>query len=174
MDHDQPDSDLAPSKSQRKRDAKALQDLGARLIALSDDQLQRLQLPADLYEAVRLAQRIRERGGRKRQLLYVGKLLRDTDAEPIQDRVDALQLQHREAAAQFHRLERWRERLIEEGDGALEDFLREHPDADRQRLRQLIRNAQQERTKGATPKAARALFRYLREVASGEVLVARK
>jgi len=164
MIDDERDRELAPSKSQRKREAKALQDLGARLTALSDEQLRRLSLPDELYEAVRLAQRIRERGGRKRQLQYLGKLLRSLDAAPIQERLAALQLQHREAAAEFHRLERWRDRLIDEGDAALEAFLQEHPQADRQHLRQLIRNARAERDRQAPPKAARTLFRYLRDL----------
>ena len=162
MDHDEPE--FGPSKSQRKRDAHALKELGEQLVELSPGQLEQLELPEQLHGAVRLAQRIRERGGRKRQILYVGKLLRSLDAEAIQQRLAALELQHQEAAARFHRLERWRDRLLDEGDRALEEFLQQHPHADRQRLRQLIRNARAERERNAPPKAARALFRCLRDL----------
>ncbi len=153
-----------PSKSQRKRDAKALQDLGAELVQLSPNQLDQFQLPDELRDAVELARRIREKTGRKRQLLYIGKLLRNVDAEPLQRQLDGLRLQDKETAAQLHRLEHWRDRLIDQGDTALEALLEAFPDADRQHLRQLVRSARQERDRGQAPKSARQLFRYLRDL----------
>ena len=165
MHDDQHDREL-PSKSQRKRDAKALQTLGAELVELSPSQLDQLQLSAELRDAIDLARRIREKSGRKRQLLYIGKLLRHVDAEPLQRQLDGIRLQDREAAARLHRLEHWRERLIDQGDAALADLLDEFPQADRQHVRQLARNARQERDHGQAPKTARQLFRYLRDLGS--------
>lgn len=153
-----------PSKSQRKRDAKALQKLGAELVELSPSQLERFQLSAELRDAIELARRIREKTGRKRQLLYIGKLLRNVDAEPLQRQLDGMRLQDRETAARLHRLEHWRERLIDEGDTALGALLDEFPHADRQHLRQLARSARQERDRDQPPKSARQLFRYLRDL----------
>lgn len=153
-----------PSKSQRKRDAKALRQLGVELVELTRNQLDAIQMPDDLRDAVELARRIREKSGRKRQLQFIGKLLRQIDAEPLQQQLDALRLQDREATARLHRLEHWRDRLIDEGDDALAEFLNTYPDADRQHLRQLSRNARQERDRQQAPKSARLLFRYLREL----------
>ena len=166
MHDDQHDHDQ-PSKSQRKRDAKALQQLGAELVALNAGQLDDLQMPDDLRDAIELARRIREKTGRKRQLLYIGKLLRQTDAEPLQRQLDAMRLQDREATARLHRLEHWRDRLIEEGDSALAELLETFPHADRQHLRQLLRNARLERDRDQAPKTARQLVRYLRELDAG-------
>ncbi len=153
-----------PSKSQRKRDAKALQDLGAELVQLSPNLLDQFQLSDELRDAIELARRIREKTGRKRQLLYIGKLLRHVDAEPLQRQLDGLRLQDRETAAQLHRLEHWRDRLIDQGDTALEALLEAFPNADRQHLRQLVRSARQERDRDLAPKSARQLFRYLRDL----------
>lgn len=163
MYDDDQDQEL-PSKTQRKRDAKALQDLGAELVNLSASQLEHIQMPDQVRDAVDLARRIREKTGRKRQLLYIGKLLRQVDAAPLQQQLDALRHQDRAATAHLHRLEQWRERLIAEGDPALAELLDEYPHADRQHLRQLIRNVCQERLQEQPPKFARQLFRYLRDL----------
>jgi ribosome-associated protein len=152
------------SKSQRKRDAKALQELGEALVDLSAEQLQRIELPASVREAVTLAQGIRQHGGRKRQIQYIGKLLRSLDAEPIRAALETLEGRSREAAARHHRLERWRDRLLEEGDGAVAELMEVMPSADSQHLRQLVRNARREAAAGQPPRAARSLFRYLRDL----------
>lgn len=162
--HDDEQDREPPSKSQRKRDAKALQVLGAELVELSPSQLDQFHLSAQLRDAIDLARRIREKTGRKRQLLYIGKLLRQVDAEPLQRQLSMIRHQDREAAARLHRIEHWRERLIDEGDAALADLLDEFPQADRQYLRQLTRNAREERDQGQAPKTARQLFRYLRDL----------
>ncbi len=152
-----------PSKSQRKREAHALQGLGENLVALTPSQLARLPLPDDLRAAIEEARRLRQRGARKRQMQYIGKLMRQLD-DP-----EALQAAYRRIVApgevetrRLHRLERWRNRLLEEGDAALGEWLAEHPDTDRQHLRQLVRAALKERQRQQPPKKARELFRYLR------------
>ncbi|HEY0719637.1 MAG TPA: ribosome biogenesis factor YjgA [Gammaproteobacteria bacterium] len=155
-----------PSKSQRKRDSAALQELGEELVNMSKSKLAAIPLDEDLREAIALAQSIKAHGGRKRQILYIGKLLRGIDPAPIKEAVAKLDQTDAVAVAHLHRLERWRERLLSEGNEALTQLMAEFPDADSQRLRQLIRNAQQEQTAGKPPKSARELFRYLRELAA--------
>ena len=153
-----------PSKSERKRESDALQSLGERLLQLPADQLGQMPLPEELREALEQARRIRQPGARKRQLQYIGKLMRQVDAAPIRDALAGFDLSSARTAAHHHRIEHWRERLIEQGDGALSDLLAEYPQADRQHIRQLTRNAGKERRQNRPPQAARALFRYLREL----------
>lgn len=157
-----------PSKSQRKRDSQALQALGEQLVTLPAAQLYALDLPEPLREAVGFARTMDARGARKRQLKFIGRLLRETDAEPIRAAIEALQRQDRQQALRFQRLETLRERLLSEGDAALAEFLQSHPDADRQRLRQLVRQARLEREQGRGPRSARALFRLLRELTEAD------
>ncbi len=165
MHEDDEDAEYTgPSKTQLKREAQVLQDLGTELVGLNTDQLNRLPLPEDLRDAVDLARRITQRGGRKRQLQYIGKLMRGLDAEPIQAALDALRKPAREDTARLHRLEHWRDQLLAEGDAALESLLEAFPQADRQHLRRLTRDAQREAKQDKPPKSARALFRYLREL----------
>lgn len=153
-----------PSKSQRKRDSAALQDLAAELVKMPAATLTALPLDEDLREAITLARNIKQHGGRKRQILYVGKLLRGIDANPIKEALARLEQSDAAATAHLHRIERWRERLLNEGNEALTQLLDELPGADSQRLRQLIRNAHQESKIGKPPKAFRELFKYLREL----------
>jgi len=153
-----------PSKSQRKRDSAALQDLAAELVNMSKSKLAAIPLDEDIREAIALGQSIKAHGGRKRQILYIGKLLRGIDAEPIKEAIAKLDQTDAASVAHLHRLERWRERLLTEGNDALTQLLSEVPGADSQRLRQLIRNAQQEHAAGKPPKSSRELFRYLREL----------
>jgi ribosome-associated protein len=152
------------SKSQLKRESEALQTLGEELVELPANKLQKIPMPEELAEAVALARKITARGGRKRQLQYIGKLMRKIDAEPIQQAMDTLRKEHLYENARLHKLEQWRDRLIAEGDGALAELLEQQPHVDRQHLRQLMRNAQMEAKKNKPPKSARELFRYLREM----------
>ncbi|NOX75072.1 MAG: ribosome-associated protein [Gammaproteobacteria bacterium] len=152
------------SKSQRKRDMHTLQALGQQLVELPKEQFEKITLEEVLYDAILAARRIHQHGARKRQLQYIGKLMRGLDAEPIQEQLDTLMGHSKRAAQTLHHLERWRDRLLEEGDGALTELLNEHSQADRQYLRQLIRNAQKESHANKPPKSARTLFKYLREL----------
>lgn len=164
--HHESDADTAhdtPSKSQRKRESQALQDLGEALVALSPERLARLDLPDDLRAAVREAQRIHKFGGLRRQKQYIGKLMRDLDAAPIRAQLDALEGHSRSQTAYLHRLERWRDRLLED-DKAMAELLGEHPGADAQHLRALVRNAKREAAENKPPRAFRELFRALRDL----------
>lgn len=166
-DPDHPEHAI-PSKSQRKRDAQALQALGEQLVALPAAQLDALDLPEALREAVGLARTMDARGARKRQLKFIGRLLRETDPEPIRAALEALHRKDRQQAQHFQRLEALRERLLSEGDEALTEFLQAHPHADRQHLRQLIRQARLEREQNRAPRSVRALFRLLRELTGAD------
>lgn len=156
------------SKSQLKREANALQSLGEELVELPAAKLAKIPLPENLSDAIHEARNMKSRGAHKRQLQYIGKVMRHIDAEPIRKALDRLKDSSRQASAQLHKLEGWRDRLIEEGDSALSEFLEEQPQADRQHLRQLVRNARDERLKNKPPKSARELFRSLRELFESE------
>jgi ribosome-associated protein len=151
------DSDLPKSKSQRKREATALQSLGERLLDLRPDQLAGLPLDEALREAVLLAQRIRARGGRRRQLQLIGKLMRSADGPAIERALAGFGAVRRAERDRLHALEGWRARLVEDGAGAVPDLLRECPGIDAGTLTGLIQAARRDAAGG------RALFRYLRE-----------
>lgn len=158
-----------PSKSSRKRDSTAMQDLGAELMELSDDQLTRLDLPEALLEAVRVGQSITAHGGRQRQRKYIGKLIRHLDAEPIKAGLIALKGESAALIRLQHQSERWRDRMLADGDAVVNEFVGDYPVAERQKLRQWVRDAQRERDAGQPPRSARLLFRYLRDILSAGV-----
>lgn len=156
--------DAAPSKTQRKQEMHALQALGERLVALNDAQLATVDLPEPLRGAVVEARRIRSREAHRRQLQYIGRLMRAVDPAPIRAQLEAWDGQSRAATAAQHRAERWRTRLLDD-DAALTDFAREHPRADLQRLRACVREARKERVAGKDPRHFRELFRLIRAAA---------
>lgn len=167
MDQDTEHDDEIKSKSQRKREVEALQDMGKELIDLSKERLIKMDLPDNLRTAVLEAQRITAHGATRRQLQYIGKLMRSVDADAIAEQLAEIRGESTAAKAEFHALERWRERLIND-DSAVTDWLARHPGADAQQLRQLIRNARKEAELGKPPKSSRELFRMLRDLqASG-------
>lgn len=152
------------SKSQRKRDMDALQALGEALLPLPDTVLAQLPLNDDLLAALHLAKTIKAHGGRKRQLQYIGKLMRTVDPAPIRAALEQRQQDARAETQHFHQLEDLRDRLLRDGDPVIDEVCGRYPEAERQRLRQLHRQATKERERQQPPKAARSLFRYLREL----------
>lgn len=162
------DEELQPSKTRRKREAEARQQLGAALLKLSKAAFAQIPLPEKLADALEEARRIRQHGALKRQLQYIGKLMREVDVEPIRAAYERVTHPLQEDVEQHHRLEQWRDRLLAEGDAALGELLALHPDIDRQHLRQLIRSAGKEAAANKPPRSARELFRYLREVMKNE------
>lgn len=150
------------SKSQRKREVEALQDMGAELVKLSTDRIKKLDLPDELRTAVLECQRIKSNGALRRQMQYIGKVMRNIDVEPIAEQLAEIRGESTIAKARFHELERWRERLLE-SDDVLTDWMTRHPDSDAQQLRQLIRNARKEAELGKPPKSSRELFKLLRD-----------
>jgi len=151
-----------PSKSSRKRDAHALQDLGEELIELRDSELVALDLPEILVDAIREARRTPSRGGGARQRQYIGKLMRDIDPEPIRAALAARTGRSAVEAERFKRVEAWRERLVLEGVAALEELERWRPGLERDEWLRLISAAQSERERGGKGTAGRELFRALR------------
>lgn len=167
--HEQDDweDDDFVSKSARKREAHAAQDMGERLVELDDAALKRLDLPDNLMVAVRQARTIKARGGRKRQLQYIGKLMRSVDVEEIGKALDELDPASPQAVRLQHDCERWRTRLIEEGAPAVTAFVDAYPDVDVQQLRQLLRQVEKERSGDYPPRYQRELFRWLRDQIGG-------
>lgn len=155
------------SKSQLKRESAELQKLGGDLAALSTEKIESADFPEQLQSALLLAKQSKK-GAYKRQIKYVGKLLRSIDCQPMIDYLDRVNNASAEAVRELHQAEQWRDRLVEEGDTALSEFLNQFSGADRQSLRQMIRSAQQEIKLEKPPKTARVLFRYLRELISSE------
>ena len=152
-----------PSKSQKKRDMHELQDLGSALVELSAERLARIDMPDALRGAVREAQRISKHEARRRQMQYIGRLMRDVDAAPIRAALDALNGVSAAENARLHRLERLRERLLED-EAVLAEIAAGFPGADLQRLRALRRNVLKEREQEKPLRSFRELFRALREL----------
>jgi ribosome-associated protein len=150
-----------PSKTQRKQAMHELQALGERLVALKDERLAAVELPDQLREAVLEARRIRSREGRRRQLQYIGKLMRELDPAPIRARFAAWDGQSTAATAAHHRAERWRERLLDD-EASLTEFARECPGADLQRLRACVREARKDRLAGKASRHYREIFRLVK------------
>jgi ribosome-associated protein len=161
--HDEIDEYEGPSRSQRKRDAAELKELGDALVAMPASDLAKLPLSERLADAIELQRRITAHGGRARQRQLIGKLLRHEDTDAIRAAIDAQRTDARLAAREFHRIETWRDRLLSEGDPAMTALLASHPELDAQRLRTLVMTARHEADVGRPPAAARELFRWLRE-----------
>ena len=164
------DDEQPISKSQLKREAQATRSLGADLLALSESQLRRVPMDTTLAEAIQQARKINSHGARRRQLQYIAKLIRRGDADPIINAVTAIHDEARGLKAQQHRIEAWRQYLVDSGDAALEYLLRHNAQLNTQEMRQLMRNAQREQSAGKPPTAARALFRLLRDLDSAQPL----
>lgn len=156
-----------PSRGQRKRDAQAYAELGDALIELPPAELDALELDEKLRDAIDLARSITAHGGKARQRQFVAKLLRKTDVEPIRAALEARAQASRQAARDFHRLEAWRDRLVDEGEPAVAALLASQPQLDAVRLRSLVGDARRERAEGRSPAFARELFRWLRESVAG-------
>ncbi len=153
-----------PSKSQRKRDMIALQKLGGQLVEQSAERIQKAPIPEDLRKAVLECQRIKNHEGHRRQLQYIGKLMRklqENEVEAIKQQRDSLKGHSKADTALLHAAENLRAQLLE-NPNALTDFLARFPQADSQQLRALIRNAKKEQAENKPPKAFRELYRQIK------------
>ena len=156
-----------PSKSERKRQMLALQELGERLVGLSESELAKVPIDDErLRDAVITARRVTARGGLKRQLQFIGKLMRSTDPEPISRSLAALDKQHRNQTAAFHRIEAARDDLRSRGDEAIGGILSMWPKAEVSWLRQWVRQQPKELARGSERAHSRKLHRYLTELAA--------
>lgn len=158
---------LGPSRSQQRRQALDVLALAQELAGLDDGRLAKLPVPDALRPHITEVRRIGSHIARKRQLAFLAKQMRredDATLDAIRDALDAGGEAARQDTALLHRAEAWRERLLDDGDDALAELLQAHPDADRQRLRQLVRNTIEERKRNKPPRSHRELFRELREL----------
>ncbi|UZW62499.1 ribosome biogenesis factor YjgA [Lysobacter enzymogenes] len=162
---------FSPSRSQNRREALEVLALAEKLVALTEAQLAKLPVPEALLPHIRETKRITAHVAHKRQLAFLAKQMRREDEDALETLRDAMdengEAARREVAA-MHRVEQWRERLLEDGDAALAGLLDEYPQADRQRLRQLVRNTLEERKRNKPPHSFRELYRELRAAILGQ------
>lgn len=165
----EPEDDEPKSKSQRKRDMHALQDLGTELEALPKDRLARVPMPEALHDAIHQARRINSHEGKRRQMQYVGKIMRgldDGEVDAIRRALEGFKGTSKAETARLHLIERWRELLLRDDD-ALTRFLGEHPGVDVQVLRNLIRGARREQEQNKPPRNFRELFQAIKQAIEG-------
>lgn len=163
QEHDAPEYD-GPSKSQLKREMHALQDLGKRMLDLSNDQLATLPISDTLRAAIEESRRIRQNEAKRRHLQYIGKVIRqEDDPDALARAIDAFDAGSEEHTRRHHLAERWRDRMIAGGDSVVGEFFGYCPSADMQHLRNLARNARKDVEKQKNTGQSRKLFRYLRE-----------
>ncbi len=152
-----------PSKTQRKNEMHALQDLGTALSALSPERIRSLALPETLERALLEVKKLKAHGAVRRQLQYIGRLMREVDPAPLQAYLDALAGVSRTAVAAHHLVERWRDRMMEDL-AAVDEFAATHREADRQQLRQMVQAALRERSAEKPPRQYRELFRTIARI----------
>lgn len=157
-----------PSKTQRKRAMEELQVLGEDLVALPADRVRKIELPEDLRAAVREAQRMtRHDDARRRQMQFIGRLMRDVDPEPIREALAVVRGESAEDRARLHRLERLRADLLAD-EKVLYEIASGSPSIDLQQLRSLRRAALLEQAQGKPPRSYRAIFQLLKELDSAD------
>lgn len=166
-----------PSRSQKKRDSSALQVLGGKLAELPDSALKRLNLLPRLAEAIREYKALTGHEAKRRQLQFIGALMRETDTAPLARAVEDMQAGNRAQAHEFHAVEAQRAALLEGDESGLEDIVAQAAEENRaevrSRIRQLARNARAEAAKNKPPRSGRALFRLLRDLrTNGGVVLA--
>lgn len=158
--------ELEKSRTQLKKEAAALQKTGEKLVRLADDQLNRMKLPTALVEAIQAVRPMKSHGARRRQMQYIGTLMRRLDVAPIEQALMEIEQGAYRQAQAFHRIEAWRDQLVAGNDAVVDEILETFPDVDRQRLGQLVRSARKEKQRKAPPKSARNLFRYLKQLSA--------
>ncbi|WP_439133179.1 ribosome biogenesis factor YjgA [Pseudomaricurvus sp.] len=159
------EEEYIPSKTDIKKEMAALQDLGTKIVELSDKFIARIPIEGELADAIHQARGMKHREGRRRQLQFIGKLMRKAEnIEEIKtayERVISIGQEHTKIQ---HQTEHRRDRLLEDGNEALQTFVAEYPHCEVQYLRQLIRNSQKEQSQQKAPTSARKLFRYIRDI----------
>ena len=167
MNSKAPDNlDLLPSKSQRKRDAKILFDLGKDLVTMSTGKLANLPIEEDLRDAINLARNIKSNVARKRQVQFIAKMMRNRDVSGIQEALNSQSQEARQLTVRQHRVEAWRDHLLINEDEAIKELIENLEIFDIQSVRNLLRNARKEADKGKPPASARKIFKLLRELDS--------
>ncbi|MGB1327519.1 MAG: ribosome biogenesis factor YjgA [Porticoccaceae bacterium] len=154
-----------PSRSQLKRENQEFRDMGEQLVLLANSQLDKITLDDNIKAAIKEARRLKNLDARRRQIQYIGKLLRKIDVTEINHSLEKLNHQSQTFRQHFAKLEEWRNRFIIEGNDAIEDFIAQYPDADRQQLRNLQRQACREKALNKASTASEKLFKYIRQIA---------
>lgn len=158
-------SEVYKSRTRLKKEAAARQRIGERLAELSEEQLGRMGLPGDLIQAIRDVKTMHAHGARRRQMQYIGGIMRKVELAPIEQALLAVEQGSLAQAREFQRIEAWRDRLVAGDDALMDEIVATVPGIDRQRLGQLVRSARKgQETENAPNKSARHLFRYLKSV----------
>lgn len=151
------------SKTQLKQASEVLKKLGFELVDLTKGERQKMHLDDELENALEVASKInRKKEGFRRQIQLIGKLLRQRDVAPIKLSLDKLRNAHTHTVRVFHELEKTRDALVIKGDDGVQALMEQHPQLDRQKLRQLVRTAAKEQEESKPPAASRELFKYLK------------
>ncbi|MEJ1384511.1 MAG: ribosome biogenesis factor YjgA [Candidatus Sedimenticola sp. (ex Thyasira tokunagai)] len=158
------DEDQLVSRTQLKREMMLLQKLGERLVGLPASLWEQFNFSPVMRAALEESKRIKSHNAMRRHVRRLGKLLAKEDAEQVSELFARMDNEHLQDTNHFHRLERWRERLLQGGDEVVNELLDVCPDADRQQIRQLVRQSQKEQQLGKPPAAQRKLFKYLRKI----------
>ncbi|HNC42089.1 MAG: ribosome biogenesis factor YjgA [Nitrosomonas sp.] len=161
--HDDNESEEILSKTRRKKAMHALQGIGEQLVELDSQFIAELDLPEILVDAIREAKQLTKHEAKRRQMQYIGKLMRNIDAAPIQEKIDYWKNRDVNHTAWLHRLENWRTRLLAD-ENSINEFKQHYPETDIQHLRALIRNAHKETLSQKPPKSFRAIFQELRTI----------
>ena len=154
------------SKTRRKKEMTGLQDVGSELVALSAEQLARIEMPQELRDAIEDARRFTRHEARRRQMQYIGRIMRDIDAAPIIEQLAAITAPSKRQTALFHVAERWRQDLLADPT-TLERFVKEFPEADPQRIQALVDEARAEKRGARSPRRFRELFHMLSAIVQG-------
>lgn len=159
------------SRTDIKKAAQAVTDLGEKICELPVSTIKTFDLPQDVLDAVLLLKKLDKGPAIKRQKAYIGKILRKNEPLIVQikERFQVIENESLKEKARFHRLENWRDRLVSEGDAALEAFLEKYPHADRNQLRQWMRSANTEATQNKPPKSSRAIFQYIKSLDNANI-----
>ncbi|MCP5162977.1 MAG: DUF615 domain-containing protein [Hahellaceae bacterium] len=163
------DEEEPKSKSAIKREMHELQDLGKRLLQLRKDQLSKIPMSVYLQKAVEESTRITQHEAQRRHLQYIGKLMRDEDADAIRHAVDLFDASSKVFAQQLHVLEKWRDRLVSGDNDVIAEYIEKHPVSDIQHFRQLVRNAKKDAANEKNTGASRKLFKFLKEIQEQQI-----
>ncbi len=157
------DPELDISKTTIKKEMTELKQLGDKIVALTDGQFKTIPLDEKLFDAMTLARKITKHGGLKRQLQYIGKLMRHIDPEPIRSALEAIESGHKENTQLFHQKEQWRDELLNGGADKLTEFISLYPDTELQPLRQAIRNHKNAKNEAKKVQTARIVYKLVSE-----------
>ncbi len=167
MDDEFDEDTRAPSKSALKRQSHELQELGKQLLAMPDSRLASIDMPERLRDALDQWKKTRSFEGKRRQLQFIGKVMREVDSEPLREAVASFQMGHAKDALQLHQVERWRLELINDEADAMTRWMAAYPESDAQQLRNLVRQARKDAAAAPEQRNGRAfreLFQVLRKV----------